>query len=299
MGRAGSAHIRVIRSRSRGVAFPAGGQSGNLVPEAVKTPQKRNHRVERMRRLVLRFGLIAPFLLAACAEAPMPYDSAPPISRAQPLPVDAVDSGPVVSPQEAARNFVSVLHRIEPVAERECRARRPDANCDFQIVVDERLDLPPNAAQTLDRNGRPIIIFTLALIAEARNTDELGFVMGHEAAHHILGHLPRQAQTATLGGVFAGGLGAALGADTSTVDALRNIGASVGGRAYSKDMELEADSLGTYIAWVSGYDPNRGAQFFARIPDPGNRFLGSHPGNSQRIAVIRATVDRLQAGGGV
>lgn len=255
-----------------------------------------------MWRGFLRFGFLAPLVLAACAEAPMPYGSRPPVAqpvaRAQPMPGYAEDPGPAVSPQQAAKNFVSVLHRIEPVAERECRMRRPDANCDFQIVVDERLDLPPNAAQTLDRNGRPIIIFTLALIAEARNTDELGFVMGHEAAHHILGHLPRQAQTASLGGVVAGGLGAVLGADTSTVDALRNMGASVGSRAYSKDMELEADALGTYIAWVAGYDPDRGAQFFARIPDPGNSFLGTHPGNAQRMAVIYATAARLRAGGG-
>jgi len=249
----------------------------------------------------LRFGFLAPLALAACME-PVPYDAPPlpqPASRAESLPAYSAEPTPAVSPQTAARNFVSVLNRVEPVAERECRRRRPDANCDFQIVVDDRLDLPPNAAQTLDRNGRPIIIFTLALIAEARNTDELGFVMGHEAAHHILGHLPRQAQTASLGGVVAGGLGAVLGADSSTMDAMRNIGASMGGRAYSKDMELEADSLGTYIAWTAGYDPDQGAQFFARIPDPGNRFLGSHPGNAQRMAVIRATAARLRAGGSI
>ncbi|HAB36898.1 MAG TPA: peptidase M48, partial [Rhodobacteraceae bacterium] len=32
--------------------------------------------------------------------------------------------------------------------------------------------------------------------------------------------------------------------------------------------------------------------FFNRIPDPGNRFLGTHPPNSQRIA----TVERTAAG---
>lgn len=253
-----------------------------------------------MWRGFLRFGFLAPLGLAACVQSG-PYDDAPPM--AQPVsrgeaPVDYPEpTEGRVSPQVAAHNFVNVLNRVEPVAERECRRRRPDANCDFQIVVDERLDLPPNAGQTLDRNGRPIIIFTLALIAEARNTDELGFVMGHEAAHHILGHLPRQAQTASLGGVVAGGLGVVLGADTSTLDVLRNIGASVGSRAYSRDMEIEADTLGTYIAWTAGYDPDRGAAFFARIPDPGNQFLGSHPGNAQRMAVIRATAARLRAGG--
>ena len=60
----------------------------------------------------------------------------------------------------------------------------------------------------------------------------------------------------------------------------------------SKEFELEADALGTIITSRAGYQPVVGAQFFNRIPDPGNRFLGTHPPNSQRIA----TVERTAAG---
>ncbi|WP_413853023.1 M48 family metalloprotease, partial [Albidovulum sp.] len=152
----------------------------------------------------------------------------------------------------------------------------------------------PNAYQTLDSAGRPIIAFTLPLIAEARNADELAFVMGHEAAHHIASHIPRQQQEATTGALILGVLTAATGGDETAIRTAQNLGGTIGARRYAKDYELEADALGTILAWDAGYDPERGAAFFARIPDPGNRFLGTHPPNAARIDTVRRTLASLQ-----
>jgi Zn-dependent protease with chaperone function len=204
------------------------------------------------------------------------------------------DAGGAVSPDVAAANFVSVVRRMEPVIERECIARRAETNCDFGIVVDDRPEQPPNAYQTLDSAGRPIIAFTLPLIAEARNTDELAFVMGHEAAHHINRHIPRQQESAMTGALIFGVLTAASGGDETAIRDAQDIGGTYGARRYAKDYELEADALGTVLAWDAGYDPERGAAFFARIPDPGNRFLGTHPPNAQRIETVRRTLAGLR-----
>ena len=192
-----------------------------------------------------------------------------------------------VQSQQLERSFVQVVQTVEPVAERECRSRTQRVNCDFRIVVDDRPDQPPNAFQTVDRTGRPIIAFTVALIEDARNQDELAFVMGHEAAHHIAGHIDRQQQNAVAGAVIAGSLAVLLGGDSAAVELAQQQGAQVGARTYSKDFELEADALGTVIAARAGYDPVRGAEFFNRIADPGDRFLGTHPPNSERIATVR------------
>jgi predicted Zn-dependent protease len=186
-----------------------------------------------------------------------------------------------------------VVQRVEPVAERECRARAPSSNCDFRIVVDDRPGQPVNAYQTLDRNGQPILAFTLPMIASVRNADELAFVMGHEAAHHIAGHIPRQQQSAAAGALILGGIAAVTGAGQGAVDQAARLGAGVGGRAFSKEFELEADALGTVIAHESGYNPVRGVEFFSQIPDPGNRFLGTHPPNAQRIETVRRVASRL------
>jgi len=231
-------------------------------------------------RAIVALGFVAA--LAACEVVP--------VTPAGPQTTSAVQP---VSSRTSARNFVQVVNTLEPVAERECRARTTNVNCDFNIVVDDRPGEPANAYQTLDRQGRPIIAFTLALIADAQNEDELAFVMGHEAAHHIAGHIARQQQNAVAGAVIFAGLATLSGGDANTVRSAQELGAQVGARSYSKDFELEADALGTVITKKAGYDPLRGAAFFTRIPDPGDKFLGTHPPNASRIETVRRTAAGL------
>ena len=237
----------------------------------------------------LTLGLI--LLLAGCTVGG-------PARERLTIPAPAKSELPLVGPgldqRALARNFVSVVAAVEPVAEAQCRARNPGVNCDFQIVVDDRSGQPPNAFQTLDEAGRPIIAFTLPLIGQVENADELAFIMSHEAAHHILGHLARQRQNATLGAQVFGSLaGTISGGDAGQVRAAQELGAAVGARSYSKDFELEADALGTEIVVAAGFNPLRGAEFFFRIPDPGDRFLGTHPPNAERVAIVRETAARL------
>ena len=95
------------------------------------------------------------------------------------------------------------------------------------------------------------------------------------------------------GAVLAGILAQVGGAGEQVIAQAQEIGASVGARQYSKEFELEADNLGAEIAYVAGFDPVLGAAFFDRLPDPGDRFLGSHPANAQRKAIVAASVARL------
>ncbi|MEM9795010.1 MAG: M48 family metalloprotease [Pseudomonadota bacterium] len=199
-------------------------------------------------------------------------------------------SGPVpdrVSSDNAVANFRAAVRRMEPVAEAVCRQQTNGIDCDFLIQVDPNRNAPPNAFQSLSRSGRPILTFTQSLIADARNVDEIAFVIGHEAAHHIEQHLAEQRQSAAAGAILGNLIGTVAGANASTVDTLSRAGATVGARRFSKENELEADALGTIITARAGYDPVRGAAFFNRIPDPGDQFLGTHPPNAERIATVR------------
>ena len=228
--------------------------------------------------LLLAFAACTPVVVQTSASQQVPAIQAP------------SETAPRLSQRQAINNFEFVVRRVEPVAERICRTRSQQANCDFRIVVDNRPNQGVNAFQTLDRNGRPVIGFTVPLIVEARNRDELAFVMAHEAAHHIRGHIARQQQNAALGGLLVGTLAGALGA--TDIEGAQRLGATVGARRYSKQFELEADAMGTQIAAAAGFDPLRGAEFFFRIPDPGDRFLGTHPPNAERLR----TVQRVAAG---
>ena len=224
-------------------------------------------------RWIFMLGLVA---LTGCVAAtgPAPQRQAAPRSPEMPTRAEV-------------QRFTTVMQRMEPVAERECRNRAPQLNCDFRIVVDDRPGQQINAFYTQDRSGRPIIGFTLPMIAAVRNADELAFVLGHEAAHHIEGHIPRQQQNAAAGAILLGGLASLSGASQGVVDQAVDIGAGVGARSYSKSFELEADALGTVITHRAGYAPLRGVEFFTQIPDPGNRFLGTHPPNAQRVDTVR------------
>ncbi len=230
-----------------------------------------------MRRL-LALALIP--LMAACA-APSP----PSGGNAEPLP-QVTRTG---SPQSVA-DFRAVAARVEPVAERACRSRTRGTNCDFRIVIDSRRELGANAYQTYDKSGRPIIGITPALIRGMRNRDELAFVIGHEAAHHIEGHIAQTQVSATTGAILGNVLGSAIGLDTQAVEIATNIGGTVGARRFSKEFELEADALGARITEAAGYDAMRGVLYFAEAADPGNRFLGTHPPNAERIRIVQRTV---------
>lgn len=234
-------------------------------------------------------GLLSGFaLLGACAPIPAQYGS-------EQIPVyEAVDSGPPMAPAVARSTFGTVVRRVQPVAERMCRERTQGASCDFQISIDDKPGQPANAYQSVDAQGRPVIGFTQALIADARNADELAFVLGHEAAHHIAGHLNRQQTSAMAGAVLGGLIGSIGGLDAGTIESLQQAGAGLGQRTYSKSHELEADALGTDIAIAAGYDPVRGAAFFSRLPDPGDRFLGTHPASGQRIEVVRRRAQQIR-----
>ena len=212
-----------------------------------------------------------------------------------PIATSAPNTPTALAPKLAVRNFITIVNEIEPMAEKMCRDVDPSRKCDFQIAVDDDLRQPPNAFQTEAEDGTPLIIFTLSLIAEAQNRDELAFIMGHEAGHHILAHIAQTEQTATSGAILAGILATASGLDQAGVDRAVQLGGGMAARAYSKDYEFQADVIGTRIAFAAGYDPVLGAAFFNRIPDPGNRFLGSHPGNRDRQALIATEAARLRS----
>ncbi|RNF36128.1 M48 family metalloprotease [Paracoccus methylarcula] len=230
--------------------------------------------------------------LSACAPLPPAGQTAPQPVAAQPAPATNISS-----PDAAARTFVSVMRRMEPAVERECLQRRTQPiNCDFQFVVDDRPGLEPNAFQTIDNNGRPIIGFTLSLIAATRNADEIAFVVGHEASHHILNHLDRKAGAATAGAVILGSIASVYGSNESAIATAQKIGASVGASYYSKEWELQADYLGAVITLNAGFDPRNGARFFERLPDPGNRVLGSHPPRAARLAQVERAIADVRSG---
>ena len=230
-------------------------------------------------------------LLAACGAS---YE----VPAVAPGPVATAPARPGGSARTSA-DFARVVARVEPAAEAFCREEDPAAPppfCDFRITLDTNPKLPPNAFQAEGRDGRPDVVFGATLLGQMRSDDEIAFVLSHEASHHIAGHIPKQQQQQVLGALILGGLVAAAGnpyggpASDQAIQNAMDVGAYLGARSYSQTYELEADTLGAYIAARAGYDPVRGAAIFERpaLADPGGPpILATHPGSAQREAERR------------
>ncbi|WP_170573345.1 M48 family metallopeptidase [Ruegeria atlantica] len=231
-----------------------------------------------MRRLTF---LVFPLMLAACSAGAL---------RVQPAAEWSQGSEEF---QVEAPAFQEISRAIGKEARAECQRQAGVRNCDFTILVDLNPRAPANAFQTLDDEGQPVIIFTRAMIKSAQNADELAFVMGHEAAHHVLGHIARQAESAQESAAIFNDLGKLNGETGKELERSQKLGAEVGVQMNVKAFELEADQLGTIITHNAGYDPLIGAKYFDRLPDPGDQFLGTHPPNAERVDIVQKTAKQL------
>lgn len=224
-------------------------------------------------------------------------------------------SGQRLSGGLAASQYQRVVSRVEPVAEQFCRtqtAEKPAFECDVVIAVHPTMP-GRNAFQTYI-DGQPVIGFTHGFIADARNEDELAFVLGHEFGHHIAEHMKKQQQQAIAGAIILGAVTGIAQAqatannpyrstayDQQNMELAMQAGAGIGGMAYSQTYELESDVIGTYIAKAAGYDPVKGARVFARpepakTPDGALSFWGTHPPSEKRIATVIAAVEKMDGG---
>ncbi|WP_246176410.1 M48 family metalloprotease [Rhodovulum strictum] len=209
--------------------------------------------------------------------------------------------------------FRRVASRVEPVARKFCEkelAAGRNVDCNVQLQIDREMK-ERNAYFTYAESGNrgPIIRFSVPILQDARNDDEIAFILGHEYGHLIGQHIQKQQQQALAGALILGALtaysnaqAASVGAyyDPHAVEQNMQIGAAAGQLAFSQTYELESDMIGTRIAAAAGYDPVKGARFFARDEPARSQsgklsFWGTHPSDQKRVAVVLATMEQIRA----
>lgn len=146
----------------------------------------------------------------------------------------------------------------------------PRRACGYEVQLNPSDELNARA------DGRRLFIST-ALAGFAQSDDELAVILGHELAHHVLGHRPWN----TAGG--------------SARRANEGVWQAAGGRGGA---EQQADRVGLYLAARAGYDPAVAAPFWRRFGESNWRVrfpqIG-HASAGSRAATLEGVQREIEA----
>lgn len=137
-------------------------------------------------------------------------------------------------------------------------------------------------------------------ILAADSEAELAGVMAHEIAHVAARHGVEQQSKATLANYamiplifMTGGLG-------YIAYQAAQIGVPLTFLKFSRNVETEADKLGSQYLWSAGYDPNNFLSFFEKLekkekrkPGTLSKLFGSHPPTPDRIVKVHDLLARF------
>lgn len=240
--------------------------------------------------------LLLVLLIAGCSYLPLP-------SKTPAAHAIQEDEETKISRQfrREAKKQLNLLNNpeiegyVDQVARRLLSAMGPQSfEYRFFVVEDSQLN-------AFSVPGGSIYVYT-GLLARAKSTGEMAGVLGHEIIHAKDHHMARLSGgpdpisiLAMLGMILArGGAGAqAAGAIGQALAATRQF-------SYSRQLELEADTLGTRYMTQAGYDP-RGVLSFMKTLDQQRAisqtdippYLMTHPMTQDRVANVELIIRSL------
>lgn len=181
----------------------------------------------------------------------------------------------------------------------------PDADWEFIVFDNPQINAFAMA-------GGKVGVFT-GLFKIAKNDDQVASVIAHEIAHvtakHVHEKLSQEMAVNTVGAVGMIG-GMASGASLLSVQALSQaygITTTVGGLAFDRKKEKEADYIGLMYMARAGYNPEEAVKVLETLDaetasdTAQNPFLSTHPSNPERIlqlvdAMPKALEERAKSG---
>lgn len=198
-------------------------------------------------------------------------------------------SAPVVTTGSMAARVKRIGQRIAAISD------KPELPWEF-IVIDE----PVLNAWALP--GGKVAIYRKML--DNLNDNQLAAVMGHEVAHAVLRHGAEQMSRAQAQNLAIVGLGVLVSSQTEDQE-MAQMAVGLGTLAaqgfvalpHSRNMELEADHIGTIYMAKAGYDPRHAVslwQTMARLKEGGGgppTFLSTHPSDDKRINRLEDRMD--------
>lgn len=174
--------------------------------------------------------------------------------------------------------------RVQRVSSRvfeSARRNHPIANSfDWQIVLIDDAD----TVNAWALPGGKCAVYT-GLLEVADSDDMLAVVLGHECAHATSRHSGERITQQVLGDALANTAFVLADLPPAGQEAVM-AGLGMGGLAFSRQHESEADELGLYMAADAGFDPRTAIPLWERMSagsEGSIEFLSTHPSGSTRI----------------
>lgn len=182
---------------------------------------------------------------------------------------------------------------LEANAPAEATVKRAGEQRTFSLVPEELPSIRIRIKETEKINAYAKftgIEVTYGLLRFVENDDELAVIIGHEVAHLIRKHLPKNMGIAALCGAVGGLTGPFAGVVTQALYA-----------PYSRETEREADYFGLVFAHRAGYDIEKATglwkRFALEVPKTTSKsFLRTHPASPERIVRVKKLVEIIKAG---
>jgi len=167
------------------------------------------------------------------------------------------------------------------------------ANCTFNVVLDaDKKGLNAHA------DGQNVVVYP-AMIDFANNDSQLAFVIAHEFAHNIMGHMKALQRNVTIGALLGMAADIAVSSQGASTDGqFTQLGAQQGQLSYSSEFEHEADYVGLYILARAGFKLEDAPMFWREmsLAEPDAIYISTtHPNNPQRTIEMEKTVAEIRA----
>ena len=200
------------------------------------------------------------------------------------------------------KNQVEALAlRLAPIASRVERAagglctdlHHGTGDCSFKVALD-----PHEHGLNAHADGQNVVIYP-AMVDFARNDNQLAFVIAHEFAHNIMGHVAATQQNVTVGALLGTALDIAAGSrGYNTKGAFGKFGGQEALLHYSPSFEAEADYVGLYILARAGFMIEQAPDFWRMMSqaEPDAIYISqTHPNNPSRTIAMTKTVAEIRA----
>lgn len=147
--------------------------------------------------------------------------------------------------------------------------------------------------------GGKIAVYSGLIQSLKATDDEIAAVMGHEIAHALREHARERASQQINAGLFATGVGVALGGSPATMDMASMVAQLTYNLPNSRLHETEADRMGVELAARGGFDPRAAISLWEKMRQAAGggppQFLSTHPSPETRINDLRDYSGRVMA----